>query len=235
MEAIMSDVCRRDALISGLYALPIGGLGGLWLAQQAAAGQVAQEPAARTTQNVNAAGEVLASLDPVMAGCLLLMGKTETDVCRFATEKISDEKVKKFANDEIDEQENLRKKLEGLGYQCPAAPISRGELTNPNRGGRQIAVGRTQLPPGYADMMALGQEVSDQCLATAKSELGKLSGKEFDRHFVGCQLGSHYAQFDHCVVFRKHASRDLAGILDAGRQNIENGIAQCKKLMEQLA
>jgi len=147
-----------------------------------------------------------------MAACLLIVGRKQIEVCRFALEKIQDDEVKAFAQAEIDEHETLKKRLQELGYQYPAAPESRAEAatTAGRRASRVLAVGRTVLPPGAAEMIRIDHEVKQQCIETTRTEQSKLSGVKFDKRFIGSQLDAHYALFDHGVVFRKHATRELA-------------------------
>jgi len=286
---------RREMMAAGAGLVPVVGLTAI------AAGQDRFTPPVHTPQGDanraaggagNANNAMLDNEDPTMAACLLIKGHKQIQVCTWALDKIQDPDVKAFAQAEIDEHENLKKKLQDAGYQFPTAPASRADLgggtgnnatttgnatggvstatggnssggntssdpgtlrsansdrntatttnnaTTTNaagrRGGRSLAVGRTMLPQPAADMVALDVEVGEQCIATTKAEQQKFSGKDFDKRFIGSQLDAHYGLFDHGVVFRKHASRELAPILDNARTIIEQHIATCKKLMDKL-
>jgi hypothetical protein len=94
--------------------------------------------------------------------------------------------------------------------------------------------GMGPMPPLLMQIVMVDQEVAEQCIATAKAEMGKLQGPKFDMAFIGDQLHEHYGLFDHAVVFRNHAAR-IVPVLNEGRPIIERHIATCKELKERLA
>jgi len=189
--------------------------------------------AVAAAQQANTAADVAAERDALFASCLLIIGRKQIEVCRFALDRLQHQDVKAFAQAEIDEHETLKKRLAGLGYGYPS-PTSAGGAAegSPRSRAAILTVRRTELPPGASELIAVDHEVADQCIATTKAELGKLQGLKFDERFVGSQLDAHYALFDRGVVFRKHASSEMAPVLDEARPIIERHIATCKKLME---
>lgn len=255
----MKEVSRRDLMAAGAGLLPLVGLAAAAAAQDAGTATTTTTRRAEQGQGraQGAADDAaLDSQDPSLAACLLIAGKKQIDVCRFALDKIQNDEVKAFAQAEIEEHETLKKKLEGLGYQYPTAPESRaaaagagagaGAIAGADGGGagagegnarqaaRALAVGRTVLPPSAAELILIDHEVARQCVATTEAEQSKLKGLDFDKRFVGSQLDAHYGLFDHGVVFRKHATREMAPVLDEARPIIERHIATCKELMEKL-
>jgi predicted outer membrane protein len=190
--------------------------------------------AVAAAQQADTATDAATERDALFASCLLIVGRKQIEVCRFALDRIQHEDVKAFAQAEIDEHETLRKRLEGLGYGYPS-PSSGGAGDGARRGRAAIlSVRRAELPPGASELIAVDHEVAEQCIATTKTEQGKLQGLKFDERFVGSQLDAHYALFDRGVVFRKHASPEMAPVLDEARPIIERHIATCKALMEKL-
>lgn len=232
-------ISRRQAIKAGVGTLPLLGLAGVAAAQQP--GQPGQPGRpGRPAEQPGDAG-MMASQDPPLAACLLIKGKKQIEVCRFALEKLQDADAKAFAQAEIDEHETMKKKLQSLGYDFPASPAGAGVLPagdtatgRPGAAPPAVVVGRVTLPAGVAMLIDINREVGEQCVATARAELSKLEGAKFDKRFIGCQLDAHYDLFDHGVVFRKHASAQLAPALDEARKVIEAHIATCKQIMEKL-
>jgi len=212
----MAKLSRRTMMAAGAGAVPFLGLAAVARGQQGAQ--------ARSDEKMNYE-------DPGLAACLLIQGRKQIEVCKFALEKISHEDVKKFANAEIEEHVTLKKRLQELGYEYPSPVAGSRE---DRKEGVALNVGRAPIGAGAGRLIAIDHEVADQCIATTKAEQGKLQGVEFDKRFVGSQLDAHYALFDHGVVFRKHASAEMAPILDEARTIIERHIATCKELMARL-
>jgi predicted outer membrane protein len=191
--------------------------------------------AAAAAQQAETTTDAATGHDALFASCLLIVGRKQIEVCRFALDRIQHEDVKAFAQAEIDEHETLKTRLEGLGYRYPAAATAGAAGDGAGRGrGVVLSVRRATLPPGASDLIAVDHEVAEQCIATTKAEQGKLQGLKFDERFVGSQLDAHYGLLDKGVVFRKHASSELAPVLDEARPIIERHIATCKALMEAL-
>jgi len=99
-------VSRREALILGA-AVPVSGL-----VLASARGQVPQQMAGGQGY-----GE-----DPILSACLLIVGRKQIEICRWAKEKAKGDDVKAFAQAEIDEHEKIKADLRRLGYESPAPP-----------------------------------------------------------------------------------------------------------------
>jgi len=239
----MSKVSRRDLIASGAGLLPVFGLAGLALAQQTGTNALTGANQQKSDQDANtdAANPQGKSYDPPMAACLLIMGRKQIEICRFALEKIQHDAVKQFAQAEIEEHETIKRRLSELGYTYPAAAGSRegdagrtlGGLLGRDTGGT-VSVGRATLPGPVSDLISIDHEIADQCIQTVRTELGKLEGRDFDKRFVGNQLDAHYSLLDHGTVYRKYASREMAPVLEEARPIIERHIATCKELMDTL-
>ena len=208
---------------AGVGTLPLLGLASVAAAQQ---------PAGRAN------GAAMDSQDPPLAACLLIKGKKQIEVCRFALTKIQDADVKAFPQAETDEPEGKKKKLQAAGYDFPASPAGTpppgGAAGIPGVAMSAVVVGRFPLPAGVGMIIDINREVGEQCVVTTTAEQGKLEGVQFDKRFVGSQLDAHYDLFDHGVVFKKHASAQMVPLLDEARAVIEAHIAICKKLMGKL-
>jgi len=100
-------VSRREALILGA-AVPVSGL-----VLTSARGQVPQQQ----QPGGQGYGE-----DPILSACLLIDGRKQIEICRWAKERAKADDVKAFAQAEIDEHEKIKADLKRLGFEYPAPP-----------------------------------------------------------------------------------------------------------------
>src|SRR3954451_12672732 len=98
----MAAVSRRDVIAAGAGMVPFFGLAG-WAAAQ--------------TTGTGREGSM--GVDPTMAACLLVKGKRQIEVCRWAMSRSQNNDVKQFAQAEIDEHEHIKKRLQEIGFQFP--------------------------------------------------------------------------------------------------------------------
>lgn len=236
-------VSRREALVWGA-AVPVSGL---FLAS--ARGQVPQQMPAGQSY-----GE-----DPILACCLLIDGRKQIEICRWAQDKVKNEDVKAFAKAEVEEHEKVKAELQKLGFEYPAPPqlqqpgsqVRPGTQPQPGaqfRPGtqtttagqgfpgapRMIATGRLLLPPGLAEAVQIETEVADQCISSAKTALGKKTGAKLDKMFVGAQLFCHHGELDKLQVFEKHATERMREVLHHCRPVVERQITTLEGLMTRL-
>ena len=123
----------------------------------------------------------------------------------------------------------MKKNLKGPGFDYPVAPAAGATPGQPLA--YMVSVAGAKLSPDSAGMIVLDHEVADQCVANYRAEMGKLSGREFDKRFVGHQLDTHLTLLDQVQTFRRQASPKMEGVLGEGQKVIETHIATCKKLM----
>jgi len=224
----MREISRRDVMAVGAGMLPLVGLAGYAMAQTRNEGGRGNERDRGSWH------------DAAMSACLLIKGRRQIEVCRMAMDKLQHDDCKKFAQAEIDEHEHIRKKLDEMGYQFPTTGNRSGVVAASGTDGgneRQmttITVGRATLPADVSQVIGMDLQILEQCLTSARSEMGKLQGMKFDKCFIGDQLHAHYGLFDHAVVFRKNSTHDLAAVLDEGRPIIEKHISMCKSIMDKL-
>lgn len=105
-----------------------------------------------------------------------------------------------------------------------------------NQGGSMatVSVGRVTFSPPAANMILIDHEVAEQCIASAKADLGKKTGLKFDMGYVMDQYVAHMGLLDHVQVFRRHASREMVPVLEQAQPIIEQHIATLRELHEKL-
>jgi predicted outer membrane protein len=93
------------------------------------------------------------------------------------------------------------------------------------------------LIPGQGNpqtgMLALKQELAEECRNSARHELDRKDGKEFDECFIGMQLAGHMMAIDTMKVFQRHASDGLQQTIADGVKTAEGHFAMAKKIIHQ--
>jgi predicted outer membrane protein len=83
-------------------------------------------------------------------------------------------------------------------------------------------------------LIEINEEIGQRCLATAQRELEQKEGTDFDRCYVGMQVGAHLKMVDELSVFKNHASPNLQAIISQGLETSTQHLAHAKKLHQQI-
>jgi len=228
------SVSRREALFAGA-TLPVSAV--LW--KTAYSQTPAAQPAGTQPATKQPTGR-----DPLVAVCMLVGGRRQIEVCKWAMEKLSNADCKAFAKAEVDEHEHIKSKMKEFGLEYPTIPQTTQAATNTQAGGVQqvsaiqpipaIAVGRIMFPPPASDFVQIDHEICEQCIANYKKDMEKKQGAKFDKCFASDQLHAHHGLLDKVQVFKKHASGDMLAVLSEGQQVIEKHIATLEQIVQKL-
>lgn len=114
-----------------------------------------------------------------------------------------------------------------------------GARTDAPRGeARRSEISTTTTVHGTADggneLMQIKQEIADRCLASAQRELNAKQGKEFDKCFIGMQIGAHMHMVDTLSVFNNHASAELQQVIEEGLKTSQQHLEHAKMLAKKL-
>ena len=81
---------------------------------------------------------------------------------------------------------------------------------------------------------AMQKEIGQQCLESVKEELSSKQGADFDKCFIGQQIGDHMKVIDELKVLRNHASSELKQKLDKELQTAEQHLQLAKQIEQKL-
>ena len=73
---------------------------------------------------------------------------------------------------------------------------------------------------------------SERYLKSAKEELVRYEGEDFDKAFIGQQLGAHLKMLDELRVFEGHASDSLRGQIKSAQEMVEAHLKQARAIMD---
>ncbi len=210
---------------------------------------VLQEPS-RTPRTGDASQSAGANeADGLLAGWLVVESDNEVALARIAQQKARSPEVKDFAQKMIDDHGQMSRKLQpfattaGFSAKNPAGETATPEAGAQRDAGRPIETGSdksgsdkagSNKTGGEFDHVALIQELGRECLGTARKELEKKSGAEFDRCYMGMMVGAHMKAKDMLTVFQRHASSRLDPVLAEGQKTIATHLQRAKDLSEKL-
>jgi len=212
----------------------------------------------RPLQGVGAAPPAAMVSDQQIAALIHGVCHNEIEVAKFAQDKLQSPEVRAFAEKMIREHTadcEAYGKLAGNlvtarqdPARAPAEPAPEGARpatprpaipprvdveVAPRPGAPpavDVAVGGRRAEP--FDWLALHREMGEQCLATAKQELGRKQGAEFDHCFMGQQFGAHMHVADMLKVLKRHASPQLAEQIDKSSQVVQAHLQEARQMVE---
>ncbi len=226
---------------------------------QPGAGQPAQSPSEadrRFSFNAAAAGAAMQAMrrspDAELAACLTVDNELEVHIGQLAQQKAQNDDVKKFAGEMVAVHGQMIEKLQrfagdagqatrttvGTAGVAPsdrnatntvAAPATPNAQAGGQPQSQQQAVAGQPL-----DHIALKRELGELCKQTIDREFGQKSGAEFDKCYIGQQIGAHLQAIDHMKVAANHAGPELKQSLEEGIQTAQQHLQHAKDLAKKL-
>ena len=171
----------------------------------------------------HASGERPSLADWQIAHWLLVDNRGEIALAEEAEESASNAEVKKFAEQIRDEHQEFSQKLERIVAQAP-----------PNARPAATARANGQAGEEGLNIVAVKQQIGEECRKSALHELEKMKGPAFDRCYVGLQIGMHMHILDSLKVLSRYASPELDRLIDESEDSAQSHLEQAKRLMVSL-
>lgn len=199
--------------------------------------------------------------DAILATWIVSDLESSLEIARLAQQRAQHPDVKALAQKMIDEHPKLVQKLQP--FAGPSAAKGAIDASNPRQpagdsakaGGaddaskpkdphQDSAANRAQgtgtgkpamaQVGGTIDHIGLIEELSQQCLETARKELGQKQGAEFDQCFVGMALGGYTHANDKLTVFQRHSSSALKTALGETQKTVAMQLESAKGLAKRM-
>jgi predicted outer membrane protein len=161
-----------------------------------------------------------ASGDQQIAACVYGHCRNEIEIAKLAQTKSQNEEVREFAEKMISEHTPGCQEMQRLAGQL----ASDTREQQPQRG----AAG------GQLDWVSIHKEIGQQCLNSVKKELSSKQGNDFDKCFMGQQIGAHMMVVDALKVLQNHASSELQPKLDKELQVAQQHLTLAKQIEQKL-
>jgi predicted outer membrane protein len=186
----------------------------------------------------------LNSADSQLAACLIVDNQGEIALGKLAEQKAKDKDVKDFGEKMVQDHTQFMQQLErfastqGQKGNLGANPQSANEAVQQQAAGntdRALPGAMTQPMGGQGlNFVALKQEIGQKCLQMTQGDLEKKDASQFDKCYIGQQIGAHVQVLATLEVFRNQASPELASVLDKGIETTNSHLEHAKKIAESL-
>lgn len=198
-------------------------------------------------------------LEQEIAAIKLAECRSEIELAKFAEERSKNEQVRKFAAMLVKDHSEACKELEkwaghdrntnekvrvdadATTKEREAAsddkPAARLEVETKRGGvvGLDFNAGKKgSAPSGHTKWIAIHQEMSEKCLAASKKELNEKDGVEFDKCFMGMQIGAHQKTIIADEVFANYVSSESQKKLDQCRETATKHLEAAKTIYKDL-
>jgi predicted outer membrane protein len=192
------------------------------------------------------------SADSELAACLIVGNESEVFAGQLALQKSQNDEVKQFAQQMVDAHGQMIQKLQkfapAVAASAPATnetPAEQRRTADANAINNQTAaaaVPSNNAPAarpntqqgGPLDHVAFKRELGEMCKQTLQREWAQKSGAEFDKCYIGHQIGAHLHAIDVMKVSQNHSSDELRQALDEGIRTAESHLQHAKDLMKKL-
>jgi predicted outer membrane protein len=163
------------------------------------------------------------NLDAKIAACLYLGNQEEVALATFAQKHAQHEDVKMFAKMLADEH------TKALGMIQKASPeVANLKLTTGDRNAGDAT------PEGKEPGIAMLQKVKSECLSLTMQELQEYQDAEFDKAYVGQQVGAHIAMLAELRGSKSFASPELQKLIAQGEEMTVAHMEKAKEIMGQI-
>jgi len=109
-------------------------------------------------------------------------------------------------------------------------------LTVEGRRGNRVEVHASKVVnDSSTDWFRLEQTAARKCEQLTKESLGKKSGAEFDKAYMGCQVGMHIGVLAQLQAADEYVSGDLQSLLKETQETVQKHLTQAEDLCRDLA
>lgn len=216
--------------------------------QQQQRQQQQQQPEHREANRPVIEGQATAtagSPDTKLAACLMIGNEKEIAMAKLAEERAKSDEVKKFAKQMVEDHTKFWQQLARF-----APEGQRGELAQQGGSGNQSgAADQRGGQPGATASVAAGQrgqggamnfvqlkrEMSNECYNLARRDLEEKDGSDFDKCYIGGQVGAHMEMLAALKVSQRHVtSPELRSLIEQGIETTESHLKHAKEIAKSL-
>jgi len=185
--------------------------------QPAPGGRVIQGQAVPVGQPLQGQAGQSSSSDQQIAACVHGECSNEIEIAKLAQSKAQSEEVRNFAEKMIKDHSPGCQEMQRL-----AGNLASGHQQQPQAAGGQL------------DWVSIKHEIGQQCLKSVKEELSSKKADDFDKCFMGQQIGAHMKVVDELTVLRNHASGELKQKLEKELQMAQQHLQLAKQIEQKL-
>ena len=186
------------------------------------------------------------NLDKKIAACLVLGNQAEVALAQFAQQRSQSEQVRNFAQQMIEHHQQAISKIEqavpevaSLNLQLRGGPEATAATpatgVRPASAEEPVATTAAAANPGQANRgLQLAQAVKQECLNLTQEELAQKEGAEFDKAYIGQQVGAHIGMLAELRGSKNFATGQLQQVITEGEQMTQQHLAEAKQIKSQM-
>jgi putative membrane protein len=187
-------------------------------------------------------------LNQKIAVCLVLGNQEEVALAQLAQQHSQNEQVKKFAQQMIEHHQQAISKIEQAapevaslnlqlqgGTEGAAAASPNPNGVRPASAEEPVASNASTANAGHDQRgVQLAQAVKQECLDLTQQELAQQQGVEFDKAYIGQQVGAHIGMLAELRGSKNFATGQLQQVIAEGEQMTLKHLDEAKQIMSQL-
>ena len=187
-------------------------------------------------------------LNQKIAVCLVLGNQEEVALAQMAQQHSQNEQVKKFAQQMIEHHQQAISKIEQAAPEVASLNL---QLQGGTEGAAAASPNPTGVRPASAEepvqstasaanaghdqrAVQLAQAVKQECLNLTQQELAQQQGVEFDKAYIGQQVGAHIGMLAELRGSKNFATGQLQQVIGEGEQMTQKHLDEAKQIMSQL-
>ncbi len=172
-------------------------------------------------------------LSEKIAACLVLGNQEELALAEIAQQRAEHPEVKKFAAHMIEQHQAAVAKLQQAVPQVAGVALGDTQHGSAQAQKPAQAAGQTQ-PAQPSHELEMAKAVKQQCLQLTKQEMEGKQGAEFDKCYIGQQIGAHVAMLAELRGTKSYANPQLQAVISEGEKMATHHLEQAKEIMKAL-
>jgi predicted outer membrane protein len=196
----------------------------------------AQERQVREVNKPVLGTQVANGADTQLANCLIGANENEIALAKVAEQKAKSNDVKQFAQMMVKDHGDFINQLQRFaGERSTTGQMTTGRAQQ-RAAENATTVGMAAQPMGSQtlDFAALDKQIAQKCLDLVRKDMEEKSGTEFDKCYIGSQIGAHMHVLATLEVFRNQASPELGSVLDKGIETTKSHLDKAQQIAKSL-
>jgi predicted outer membrane protein len=194
-------------------------------------------------------------LQRFLASCLLQKNKAEVELGQLAQQQAQNPQVKEFAQRMVQDHQQLVQQLQPLAGTQGASTAATSQIDaqrrpsdttrlpgspgagQPERDATQsLTAGRKQgqESPALSELAQIEKQITDRYFDAVREDLQQKQGAEFDKCYIGSQIGGHMHMLAALQVLQQQGPNELRQLAQQAQPKVQQHLEHAKQLMKQL-
>lgn len=185
-------------------------------------------------------------LNGAVADCLMLSDQAEIVMLQWAQPRIQNPELKEHVQKMLQDHQQVSQKLQQFAAHADAAKLQIGIAATDERQQRTAGFRGEQGEKKEKEhshggesavldqLFQIGKETTENCLRRTQQQLSEKKGEEFEKAFVGQQIGMHIVMLSQIEASKSAVEGQLQQTLEQEEQSTKEHLQMLEKHMESL-